>query len=275
MKSFFSTRVTTSTHQADERPAELSEAAPLLHPPNAAIVELDVREELRAGREPFSRIMAAVSDLCDADVLLLRSTFEPVPLFKVLGKRGFAHESRAAAADDWSVWFWRPGTAETDTRETWLDVRELEPPEPMTRTLTALESLPHGHVLVQVNARVPIFLLPVLVERGFICDIDASQPGRVLMRIRHASPSIQPSGEHESMSTQSVELDVRVIPPRDKHPAIFRAFDGLESGQALVILNDHDPRPLRYQFAAERPEAFDWEYEAEGPELWRVKISRR
>jgi uncharacterized protein (DUF2249 family) len=77
------------------------------------------------------------------------------------------------------------------------------------------------------------------------------------------------------MSSSSLELDVRVIPPRDKHPAIFRAFDGLASGQSLVIVNDHDPRRLREQFAAERPDAFDWTYEVEGPQVWRVRICRR
>ncbi len=77
------------------------------------------------------------------------------------------------------------------------------------------------------------------------------------------------------MSPQTIELDVRVLPPRDKHPAIFRTFDALTSGQSMLLLNDHDPKPLRYQLAAERPESFDWEYEAQGPEEWRVRISRR
>lgn len=77
------------------------------------------------------------------------------------------------------------------------------------------------------------------------------------------------------MSLQPIELDARAIPPREKHPTIFRTFDTLSRGQALVLLNDHDPRPLRYQFAAERPDAFDWQYEAEGPELWKVRISRK
>jgi len=77
------------------------------------------------------------------------------------------------------------------------------------------------------------------------------------------------------VSLQTIELDVRVIPPRDKHPTIFKTFDSLSSGQAMVILNDHDPKPLRYQLLAECPDTFDWTYEAEGPELWRVKISRR
>jgi uncharacterized protein (DUF2249 family) len=77
------------------------------------------------------------------------------------------------------------------------------------------------------------------------------------------------------MPASPLELDVRVILPRDKHPAIFRTFDGLASGQAMVIVNDHDPRRLRDQFTAERPDAFDWTYEAEGPEVWRVRIGRR
>ena len=72
-----------------------------------------------------------------------------------------------------------------------------------------------------------------------------------------------------------VELDVRVIPPRDKHPSIFRALDGLASGESLLLVNDHDPKPLRYQLDAERPDTFDWKYEADGPEEWRVRINRR
>jgi uncharacterized protein (DUF2249 family) len=77
------------------------------------------------------------------------------------------------------------------------------------------------------------------------------------------------------MSTPPLELDIRVIPPREKHPAIFSTFDGLAVGQAMVIINDHDPRPLRYQFMAEHPERFDWQYEEQGPTVWRVRISRR
>jgi uncharacterized protein (DUF2249 family) len=83
------------------------------------------------------------------------------------------------------------------------------------------------------------------------------------------------SRRKSTMSTTSIELDVRPIPPRDKHPSIFRAFDSLIPGQSLILVNDHDPKPLRYQLQAERPETFDWAYEAEGPEVWRVRISRR
>ena len=77
------------------------------------------------------------------------------------------------------------------------------------------------------------------------------------------------------MAANVTELDVRVIPPRDKHPTIFRLFDSLSSGESMIIVNDHDPKPLRYQLAAEHPDTFTWTYEAEGPEIWRVRIDRR
>jgi hypothetical protein len=150
-------------------------------PANARVVELDVREDLRMGREPFSKIMAAVGVLAHDEVLRLRATFEPSPLLPVLAKRGLTYETQAHAPDDWSVWFWRP--AQT-VRQEWLDVRGLEPPEPMLRTLAALDALPADRELVQVNARVPQFLLPVLAERGYSAEIDESQPDRVLVRIR-------------------------------------------------------------------------------------------
>jgi uncharacterized protein (DUF2249 family) len=185
------------------------DAAPR-RPEGAPEREIDVREDLRAGREPFPRIMAAVAALADGELLRLRAPFEPAPLYTVLGKRGYAHETSRHAPDDWSVWFWRgtgsrtprPGDAEAEMPEApaagdgamegeqserWLDVRGLEPPEPMERTLAALESLPPGATLVQVNVRVPRFLLPILAERGFDYDIDETRADRVLVRIRRSA----------------------------------------------------------------------------------------
>ena len=43
---------------------------------------------------------------------------------------------------------------------------------------------------------------------------------------------------------------------------------------AYVLVNDHDPKPLYYQFAAERAGTFTWQDLEEGPEAWRVEIGR-
>lgn len=70
-------------------------------------------------------------------------------------------------------------------------------------------------------------------------------------------------------------LDVREMAPRERHPTILSTFDGLQPGQVLELVNDHDPKPLRYQFEAELPGTFTWEYLEEGPEAWRVHIGKR
>ena len=69
-------------------------------------------------------------------------------------------------------------------------------------------------------------------------------------------------------------LDVREIAPRDRHRLIFESFDRLPPGQAFVLVNDHDPRPLYYQFQAEQPGKVRWEYLEQGPDVWRVRIGR-
>ncbi len=73
----------------------------------------------------------------------------------------------------------------------------------------------------------------------------------------------------------NVTIDVRTIAPRDRHPMIFQTFEALSPGEFLQLVNDHDPAPLRYQFEAERPNQFSWEYIEEGPEVWRVHITKR
>ncbi len=70
------------------------------------------------------------------------------------------------------------------------------------------------------------------------------------------------------------ELKVTEIVPKDRHPLIFRTFDELEAGESFVLINDHDPKPLYYQFLHERPGIFGWEYVEEGPDTWKVKITK-
>lgn len=76
------------------------------------------------------------------------------------------------------------------------------------------------------------------------------------------------------MPTTTVTLDIRPIPPPQKHPTIFHTFDGLNVGEDMLLINDHDPRPLQYQFMFEREGKFAWEYIEQGPDVWRVKIGK-
>lgn len=69
-------------------------------------------------------------------------------------------------------------------------------------------------------------------------------------------------------------LDVRELLPRERHPLIFAHLDALQVGETLRLVNDHDPKPLRYQLMAERPDMFAWEPEEQGPEQWVIRIRK-
>lgn len=171
--------------------------------PAERVVDLDVREDLRNGQEPFARIMAAKQALTDGQVLRLRAIFEPVPLYHVMRKQGYDHWTERLADDDWRVWFHPAGDAdpapaapagrsepvavpETGAGEevVVLDVRGMEPPEPMVRTLAALESLPAGATLLQINVRVPQFLLPKLEGLGYVYEVREQNEELVRVFIR-------------------------------------------------------------------------------------------
>lgn len=75
------------------------------------------------------------------------------------------------------------------------------------------------------------------------------------------------------MSNETI-LDVREIPLRERHPKIFDTFDHLTLNSSFILQNDHDPKPLYYQFTFERSEQFAWIYLEEGPEVWKVRITK-
>jgi len=84
-------------------------------------------------------------------------------------------------------------------------------------------------------------------------------------------------GMHEAYQEDAViktTIDVRQIPPRERHPLIFQTFEALQAGEQFQLVNDHDPKPLFYQFKAEREGQFSWEYLEQGPSVWRVNIGR-
>ena len=79
------------------------------------------------------------------------------------------------------------------------------------------------------------------------------------------------------MNTTEIDLthfDVRTIPCRVKHAQIIQRWQELPVGQHFVLINDHDPVPLYYQFATIFPGQFTWEHLIAGPDVFHVKITR-
>ncbi len=80
--------------------------------------------------------------------------------------------------------------------------------------------------------------------------------------------------DQKEVTKEMVDLDLREIMPFERHELIFQKWDALKSGETLKITNDHDPKPLHYQFEAEYKNQYEWEYEEEGPKDWIVKIKK-
>lgn len=91
-------------------------------------------------------------------------------------------------------------------------------------------------------------------------------PVQLLSAVPEPAPAAPPAGPGE--------LDVRVLPHGQRHDIIFTKLDALAPGETLVIVNDHDPKPLRYQASALWPDKFEWTYREAGPQVWRVAITR-
>lgn len=76
------------------------------------------------------------------------------------------------------------------------------------------------------------------------------------------------------MARTDPRLDVRREAPAHRHELIFDNYHRLAPGEGFVLVNDHDPKPLYYQFEAEHSGQFSWDYLEQGPEVWRVRIGR-
>jgi len=73
--------------------------------------------------------------------------------------------------------------------------------------------------------------------------------------------------------TVKTTVDVRT-PARQRHPIIFQTWQGLQPNEAFLLINDHDPKPLYYQFKFEHEGQFTWDYVQQGPDVWQVRIGK-
>ncbi|MBI2911283.1 MAG: DUF2249 domain-containing protein [Chloroflexi bacterium] len=172
--------------------------------------DLDARPFHARGEEPFSAIMAAAPKVPEGAILLLRNSFEPVPLYAVLARQGFTRQTRQLAPEEWEVRFLRSGrrgrelelkpggserldaTTGPAPEDAWgrptatltIDVSDLVPPEPMVRILETLEQLPPGASLLVHHVRRPVYLYPRLEDLGCTHETRELASGQVEILIQ-------------------------------------------------------------------------------------------
>ncbi|MDN5919807.1 MAG: DUF2249 domain-containing protein [Pseudonocardia sp.] len=107
-----------------------------------------------------------------------------------------------------------------------------------------------------------------LIEREVLVPTLASLPGVELPELVHDVIILVGGG---TLDVPDV-LDVREIPHGRRHPRIFGIFARLSTGQSFVLVNNHDPKPLRREFEATFAGQFGWDYLETGPDRWQVRI---
>lgn len=167
---------------------------------NSTVEELDVRPVIDSGNDPYAIIMKKVKQLPGGSILKLINGFEPLPLIKILSKKGFEYHVEHVNADVVNTYFCKTVNsalieqtqAKTSPDVNWdamlnrhedrmitIDVRNLEMPLPMLTILEQLDKLPDGYALYVHHKQIPVFLLPELQEKGFEYRTKELSPGQV------------------------------------------------------------------------------------------------
>lgn len=167
------------------------------------IIDLDVREELAAGKDPLKLILDKVKSVQTGEALKVINTFEPVPLIKMLEKKGFEVYADIISNELVETYFYKKSSEnsiEVNPKEGansgWddmiqrfgdklvkVDVRELEMPQPMLTILDELDKLNFENALFVYHKRIPVFLLPELSDRNFDYRIKEISEGEVRLLI--------------------------------------------------------------------------------------------
>ena len=143
---------------------------------------LDVRPIINSGADPLKNILSKIKELKAGEVLEIKNSFEPIPLYTVLGKKGFSHWTEREDGI-FKVYFYKEKDINVTEFEKYdsskkinendfetiieLDVHELQPPEPMMKILENLSRVNDKSVMLVYHHREPVLLYPKLEERGY------------------------------------------------------------------------------------------------------------
>jgi regulator of cell morphogenesis and NO signaling len=218
-------------------------------------------------------------ELISGESLVLLNDHDPKPLYyELAAERGeiFLWKYLEQGPELWKVEITK-NIKSTAGTENILDATLLDPRVKHATIFSRFDELKPGDFLVLHNDHDPMPLRFQLENmRGDIFTWEYIERGPELFRIKISKNKVAGT-DSKTVSNAEKEniLNVTAIEPKLKHPAIFKMFDALEPGETLTIHNDHDPKPLYYQLLGERGNIFTWEYLEEGPQLWRVKISKK
>ncbi|MFB6153626.1 MAG: DUF2249 domain-containing protein [Halodesulfurarchaeum sp.] len=255
------------------------------------VPSIDVRDLKPQRRHEV--LLSIVEELEPGETFVLINDHDPRPLYyELTSMHGDVIEwgYRTEGSDRWAVEVERTDRSTVEDREvtTRFDVRQIPKHERHPVLHHRFGMIPEGGTMELIASHEPRPLHQEFRQRygeSFTWDIKENEPGRCRVWITKTETHDEEPDDaghetaHGDASTDGSldvvdELDVRELPPAQRHRLIFEAYEQLDRGDGFVLVNDHDPKPLYHQFEAEAGPEFRWEYRQREPGEFRVLIGR-
>lgn len=256
---------------------------------------IDVRD-LKPQRR-HEALLESFNELASDEGFVLVNDHDPKPLYYELHSMHgdvIEWEYRSRGADGWRVAIIKTGQSEVDRGDvvTRYDVRDIPKQERHPTIHHRYGMLPEGGTMELIAPHEPRPLHQEFRQRYgdlFTWEVVEKEPGHCSVRItkkQSTAEDMEQANDKDSDSDVTTakpddeelevtdELDVRDLPPARRHELIFEAYADLRTGEAFVLVNDHDPKPLYHQFDAEAGDEFRWEYRKQDPGEFRVLIGK-
>ena len=217
-------------------------------------------------------IFAHVEALRDGDSFIIHNDHDPKPLYFQLHNLygdSYTWEYLEQGPQWWKVRIGKEPDATESPDGRILDVTKLAPAVKHSTIFGLIAKLKEGESLIIHNDHDPA---PLRHQLGHthpgVIGWDYLEKGPQWWKVRISK--VAPRHAEAGMNI----LDVTKLAPAVKHSTIFERIAKLQGGESLIIHNDHDPKPLRYHLEAEHGNAYSWEYLEQGPQWWKVRITR-
>ena len=76
------------------------------------------------------------------------------------------------------------------------------------------------------------------------------------------------------MNEKVKTLDVRPLPPQERNAALITLWNSLATGESMTVTAGDDRLALFYQLQCEHGGTFLWQYQEQGLETWRIRITK-
>lgn len=247
---------------------------------NGELGGIDVRD-LKPQRR-HEALLQTFDELSPGEGFVLVNDHDPKPLYYEL--RSMHGEVidwtyRSEGENGWRVEIRKTAESSAGNEDvvTQYDVREIPKEERGSTIHHRYGMIPKGGTLEMILSDDPASLEGKFRQRygdAFEWEVVEEDEDHYIVQVTKRGMDDEDGREDDPGIDVVDDLDVRSLPPGQRHELIYEAYANLDDGEGFVLVNDHDPKPLYHQFQAEKGPEFTWEYRKEDSGEFRVLIGK-